>query len=270
MRPSKEKIKYLLHLYHHQNDHQSLTWLARQLGISKSTLSRVINGFFEDGLIAEKGKVHLSAAGMKQAKAYQKDVDRICDWLMTHAAFTYEEAYDEAIFLYVSLSSQAKDKLITAECMNRFFQTMRNIKFIYGDMLTVSLCEGEYPLAFAILQKDGTDLSIVNDGFVHPGSLRIERDQGMFVFQTKEMEWETTQSHMTVKGFLSSFHYQSTHGFKEARQIDKDFFVPVSHFRFYHCQEERILQTVFKIRIRASAGSIHMFECEALLNVIIK
>ena len=76
MKLTKEKISYLLHLYDYQNDDFSLTKMARHMGVSKSTLSRQLQSFYEEGMIEEKGKVRLTAHGCQMARIYKQNIEK--------------------------------------------------------------------------------------------------------------------------------------------------------------------------------------------------
>lgn len=56
MQLTKEKLSYLLFLYKQREMDYTVTRLAQEVGVSKSTFSRVLNTFYQEGLTTEKGK----------------------------------------------------------------------------------------------------------------------------------------------------------------------------------------------------------------------
>ena len=56
-----EKIKSLLLM--NENKKITVTLLAKKMNVSKATMSRMINTFYEQGLTLDKGKCHLSKKG---------------------------------------------------------------------------------------------------------------------------------------------------------------------------------------------------------------
>ena len=56
MQITKERLVYLLFLYEHKDKGYTLTRIAQEMGISKSTVSRLLNTFYQEGLLQEKGK----------------------------------------------------------------------------------------------------------------------------------------------------------------------------------------------------------------------
>lgn len=99
MEITKEKLAYLLFLYNQKDTNCTVTRLAEEFGVSKSTFSRVLNSFYHENLIIQKGKGILSIKGEKLAKSYLKDITEIKSWLKSISNFSDEEAYHEALTL---------------------------------------------------------------------------------------------------------------------------------------------------------------------------
>ena len=74
MQLTKEKLSYLLFLYKQREMDYTVTRLAQEVGVSKSTFSRVLNTFYQEGLTTEKGKGILSCQGCRMAREYLKDI----------------------------------------------------------------------------------------------------------------------------------------------------------------------------------------------------
>ena len=70
MHLTKEKLSYLLFLYKQKKMDYTVTRLAQEVGVSKSTFSRVLNTFYQEGLTTEKGKGILSCQGCRMAREY--------------------------------------------------------------------------------------------------------------------------------------------------------------------------------------------------------
>jgi len=270
MQLTREKINYLLFLYEHQETNYTITKMAQHIGVSKSTLSRVLNTFYQDGLVLEKGKGKLSCLGCKQARQYKKEIQKITNWLMNTADFKQEEAYQEALTLILSLSHQGKLKLVNHTNIARLFELIENIKYINGDMLSANLDDGQYPFAFTVYKEDGIGISMANDGFVHPALLNVCLGRGELLLTVKEVEHESLMGKMVLKGKLSSLKYQIDGQYQEAELLHDNYIIPISQLHFYYSKDERILQTAFKIRVQANVGLIHMPESEAIITIIIK
>ena len=173
MEITKEKLAYLLFLYKQKETNCTVTRLAEEFGVSKSTFSRVLNIFYHENLIIQKGKGILSTKGEKLAKNYFKDIAEIKLWLKNISNLSDEEAYQEALTLVLVLSNKTRYNLISDLYKKKLFEKIDKIKSISGDMLTVNLEDGKYQFAFTIYKLNKLEISMANDGFVHPGILEI-------------------------------------------------------------------------------------------------
>ena len=258
MEITKEKLAYLLFLYKQKETNCTVTRLAEEFGVSKSTFSRVLNIFYHENLIIQKGKGILSTKGEKLAKNYFKDIAEIKLWLKNISNLSDEEAYQEALTLVLVLSKK------------KLFEKIDKIKSISGDMLTVNLEDGKYQFAFTIYKLNKLEISMANDGFVHPGILEINNGKGNLILFPKEIEHESLLGNIILKGQVESLKYMLDQEFISSQNIKNSYIIPIDRLKFHYCKEERILQTSIKIKVRANVGIIHMPESCAVLNIILK
>lgn len=270
MQLTKEKINYLLFLYDHLQDHYTITKMAQHIGVSKSTFSRVLNTFYQDGLISEKGKGTLSCKGCTLARQYKQEVQKLTNWLMYSVGFSQDAARQEAISLILSMSDEGRAKLVNHTNIIRLFQLIENIKYINGDMLSANLDDGLYPFAFTVYKEDKVSISMANDGFVHPAYLKVCLGSGKLILKAKEIEHESLMGKMVLKGKLSSLKYQVDNVYEQAEFLHDNYIIPISKLNFYYSKEEKILQTTIKIQVQANVGLIHMPESEAIMSIMIK
>lgn len=270
MEITKEKLAYLLFLYKQKETNCTVTRLAEEFGVSKSTFSRVLNIFYHENLIIQKGKGILSTKGEKLAKNYFKDIAEIKLWLKNISNLSDEEAYQEALTLVLVLSNKTRYNLISDLYKKKLFEKIDKIKSISGDMLTVNLEDGKYQFAFTIYKLNKLEISMANDGFVHPGILEINNGKGNLILFPKEIEHESLLGNIILKGQVESLKYMLDQEFISSQNIKNSYIIPIDRLKFRYCKEERILQTSIKIKVRANVGIIHMPESCAVLNIILK
>ncbi|MFR4948744.1 hypothetical protein [Thomasclavelia spiroformis] len=270
MEITKEKLAYLLFLYKQKETNCTVTRLAEEFGVSKSTFSRVLNIFYHENLIIQKGKGILSTKGEKLAKNYFKDIAEIKLWLKNISNLSDEEAYQEALTLVLVLSNKTRYNLISDLYKKKLFEKIDKIKSISGDMLTVNLEDGKYQFAFTIYKLNKLEISMANDGFVHPGILEINNGKGNLILFPKEIEHESLLGNIILKGQVESLKYMLNQEFISSQNIKNSYIIPIDRLKFHYCKEERILQTSIKIKVRANVGIIHMPESCAVLNIILK
>lgn len=267
---TKEKLTYLLFLYDYKDKGYTITRIAQEMNTSKSTISRVLNTFYQEGLLLEKGKGKLSCHGCQIAKRYKHDIYELSKWLQDSADFNEEQAYQEALLLVLTLTDEARRKLVNNTRKEKLFKLIKNVKEISGDMLSANLGDGEYPFAFTVYKKNCVGISMANGGFYHPGILEIKLGYGQMVFKLKEVEHVSLTGKMILKGKLESLKYEIENQFISGHFLRGNFILPISKLRFFYSKEERILQTSIKIRVKADVGIIHMPESEAILTIIFK
>lgn len=270
MQLTKEKLSYLLFLYKQKEMNYTVTRLAQEVGVSKSTFSRVLNVFFQEGLTSKKGKGALSCQGCRLAKDYLKDINKLSKWLKYTADFDDDEAYQEALSLVLTLTPEARAKLVNNTSKERLFELINNVKEISGDMLSANLDDGQYPFAFTVYKSDKMGISMANDGFFHPGILEIKMGHGVLLLKPKEVERESMMGKMVLKGKLGSLKYLVDQEYVGCRMIKDDYIIPISKLRFYYSKEERMLQTSVKVKVKPNIGKIHMPESIAIMNIILK
>lgn len=270
MQLTKEKLTYLLFLYDYKDKGYTITRIAQEMNISKSTISRVLNTFYQEGLLLEKGKGKLSCQGCQMAKRYKHDINKLSKWLQDSADFNEEQAYQEALLLVLTLSDETRRKLVTNTSKEKLFKLIANVKEISGDMLSVNLDDGEYSFAFTVYKKDRVGISMVNEGFYHPGVLEIKQGYGQLILKPKEVEHVSLSGKMVLKGKLESLKYEIENQFISSHFIRGNFVIPISKLRFFYSKEERMLQASIKIIVKVDVGIIHIPENEVILTIIFK
>ncbi|MFR6666862.1 MAG: hypothetical protein ACLUQX_12105, partial [Thomasclavelia spiroformis] len=241
MEITKEKLAYLLFLYKQKETNCTVTRLAEEFGVSKSTFSRVLNIFYHENLIIQKGKGILSTKGEKLAKNYFKDIAEIKLWLKNISNLSDEEAYQEALTLVLVLSNKTRYNLISDLYKKKLFEKIDKIKSISGDMLTVNLEDGKYQFAFTIYKLNKLEISMANDGFVHPGILEINNGKGNLILFPKEIEHESLLGNIILKGQVESLKYMLDQEFISSQNIKNSYIIPIDRLKFHYCKEERIL-----------------------------
>ena len=234
MEITKEKLAYLLFLYKQKETNCTVTRLAEEFGVSKSTFSRVLNIFYHENLIIQKGKGILSTKGEKLAKNYFKDIAEIKLWLKNISNLSDEEAYQEALTLVLVLSNKTRYNLISDLYKKKLFEKIDKIKSISGDMLTVNLEDGKYQFAFTIYKLNKLEISMANDGFVHPGILEINNGKGNLILFPKEIEHESLLGNIILKGQVESLKYMLDQEFISSQNIKNSYIIPIDRLKFHY------------------------------------
>ncbi len=270
MKLTEERLEYLLFLHRNQKIAYNGSRLAEEFGVSKSTVSRVLNGFFDMGLLEKKGKPILSAKGKKLAKESLEEIKKIQRWLVSTIAIGEEEAEVEAKTLALNLSERTKRRIIQKNHKDDLFEFLTNVKKINGDVLSFNLHEGEYPVAFTIYSLENREVSMSNEGFRHPAVLKIQDGKGDILLEPRELEHESMMGELVLKGRLDTLSYEDQGEYRDCITLKNRYHIPIAGLDFRYSKEERMLESSFEIQVKPSVEKIHMPVKAALFRLIIK
>ncbi|MGX8850696.1 hypothetical protein [Amedibacillus sp. YH-ame10] len=273
MRLTQEKLNYLLYINQHQHTIYTMTDIAGRLGINKSTLSKVLSSFYQEGYMVEKGKIQLSKEGLALAKTWQEEIDNITKWLLETTAITLAEAKQEALSFALHMSQHTKESLLKVNEMHNFLYVLEDVKMIYGEMMSMHIKDGEYPFSFTLYKdqvENRLEISMSNEAFYHPGVLKIEEGKGFLVLHYHEIEVRSKHGKTVVKGTLEHLQYDNGLTYMDAKPWKDSFLIPIAGIEFYHSKQERILQGHLKLKMKVSVKTNEMPESIALLAIIFK
>lgn len=273
MKMTEEKLKYLLFIYQLNAKEESVTSAARKLGVSKSTVSRMISQFYDQGIVRQTGKLDLTCDGCALAKKWTQEISGLTDWICREAQIPESQAENEALMMALHLTDDTKQKLIARNYMKKFYENIRNVNQITGDLLCANLIESEYYFAFTLYKIDSKNenyISMANAGFYHPGILRIENGRGWIRLRTRMVENLSAHGKVTLSGKLNSLQYKKAGKYVQAIQEQDTFCFPIDDMLFFYNHSERFLQSSLRLRLKSDVGNMHMPEKEALFTMIFR
>ena len=234
-----EKIKSLLLM--NENKKITVTLLAKKMNVSKATMSRMINTFYEQGLTLDKGKCQLSKKGQEYIEKIQEKIKNLTYWLQETSHLNEEEARQEAIKLYTTLNDETIERICSRIHFNKVFDQLGDLVEFSGHYLEHHLEPGKYNFSFTLFHyKDANVHSMANRGFEHPAYLLIEQHQGYFI-QDKEYD---------------------------CFEKNDCFYIPITDLNFFYTKEERLMQTSLTVKLKVNLLKGHMPENLALLKIL--
>ena len=245
-----EKIKSLLLM--NENKKITVTLLAKKMNVSKATMSRMINTFYEQGLTLDKGKCQLSKKGQEYIEKIQEKIKNLTYWLQETSHLNEEEA-----------------RICSRIHFNKVFDQLGDLVEFSGHYLEHHLEPGKYNFSFTLFHyKDANVHSMANRGFEHPAYLLIEHHQGFLVFQPIEMKKELLKERITISSKLKSMKYLIQN--KECDCFEKNdcFYIPITDLNFFYTKEERLMQTSLTVKLKVNLLKGHMPENLALLKIL--
>ncbi|MDO5813078.1 MAG: MarR family transcriptional regulator [Bacillota bacterium] len=262
-----EKIKCLLLI--NENKKVTVTALAKKMNVSKATMSRMINTFYEQGLTLDKGKCQLSKNGREYIEKIQREIKNLTYWLQETSHLNEEEARKEAIKLYTTLNKETIERICSRIHFNQVFDQLGDLVEFSGHYLEHHLETGKYNFSFTLFHyKDANIHSMANRGFEHPAYLLIEQHQGFLVFQPIEMKKELLKERITISSKLKSMKYLIDDREYECFEKNNCFYIPITDLKFFYTKEERLMQTSLTVKLKVNLLKGHMPENLALLKIL--
>lgn len=113
------------------------------MNVSKATMSRMINTFYEQGLTLDKGKCQLSKKDKNILKNSRK-IKNLTYWLQETSHLNEEEARQEAIKLYTTLNDETIERICSRIHFNKVFDQLGDLVEFSGHYLEHHLEPGKY------------------------------------------------------------------------------------------------------------------------------
>lgn len=269
---TEEKINYLLFLYEIQDRPLSVTAAAGACGVAKSTFSRTLSAFLEMGYVEESGKTVLSASGKERARVLRREVDQMKEWLQSEISLQGSRLEEEALRTVCALSADTRKRLYARHRLSIFFASLKSVTEIPGERLCFQLPDGEYEFAFSIYKsgQEESQLSMADQGFFHPGLLRIHDGKGEIFLRIREVEQDSRVRGVRMRGQVESLSCRINGSFCPCKRQDDAFLFPIQTLNFFYREEERILQTSIEMEFTSSAGPAHMPKSRARMILIFK
>lgn len=262
------KLKYLFVLLQCEEHEYTVSSLAKVFGVAKSTVSRTLDAFREEGLV-RTDVLRLTEYGRKLGEQYLKERELITQWLMSEQHSSYEVAKEDAVHFLIAVSQKTKDVFLQKAAYAVMCKKMEETKHLDGSAVAKILGDGTYSLPFTFYrEKQGKHnfISMANRGFYHPATLIIKNGIGMIHLRGKTIE-ETSLLGFILKGKLATLKYMSNHQYQKAGQDQDQFFFPLDALDFHYEKEEKRLQGNIKLRMGCTVGCMHMPESTATLIV---
>lgn len=266
------KLKYLFILLQNEEQEYTVSSLARVLGVAKSTVSRTLDSFEQQG-ITRAETLQLTEYGKRIGKQYLEERNLIALWLMSELHSSYEVAKDDAVHFLLSVTQETKEILLAKARYAVMCDRMKTIGHLDGTVVARCLGDGTYQLPFTFYrERSGKHdfISMANRAFHHPAALVVKNGAGMIYLRAKMIEETSMLGGFKLKGKLESLKYLSNNKYLKAGQDQDQFFLPLDALDFHFERKEKMLQASIKLKMACSVGVIHMPESVAILTIFIQ
>lgn len=237
------RLLYLLYLNRTDESNCTVTKMAKNFQVSKSTVSRNMDYFVEQGIVYTD-TMRLTTYGERLAKEYAEEVDLLESWVKMTTPCGAEENRDNALKMAVNLSENMKKQIIQKARLNKMFQNLNHRGEISFSEFVKDLEDGSYPVSFMIFReemKPGRYFSMANRGFSHPAVLKISGDTGMLQLKAVTMERRNMMDSIMMSGKLLKMGYDRKGRFIPAEKVGDIYQIPADALEYTFHKDENLL-----------------------------
>lgn len=275
MAESSEVLRLRALLGFYNDDNVTVTGLSRSLGEEKYTISRLLSSMEEEGLVDRSNNRHpkLTAKGLDVAEQYAKRVETMTNYLQFQGVST-DNVRSDALKMALYLSDESIAALRKEEELEAAKYDFRDRRKFSGTEFFAKLPDGNYKLSFIVYREKAnnvTNVSMVNEGFEHPGILSVTDGVGVIQLHMTTLNARSAKTGAAMKGKVKSVKYFDNGDFINA-EINGDIVsFPAESFSFYNLRPgfSPVLHGTLPVKITANVGTMYMPESIAFFTVIL-
>ena len=254
---------------------RNVTGIARTLGEEKYSVSRAIASLERDGYITREDarNPRLTEKGMSAAKRYSERLEITLNHLL-YEGVDMESAKRDAFVWALYCTDSTMDAVRATEERYRVKYELRDQKQFTGASLCKKLKDGCYAFPFLIFRehiKNGTNLSMANEGFEHPCNLYVKNGVGTVQLRAVPLSAKSQLSGMMMSGRVTSIRYFDSGRFVSAEPNGQIFSFPAEVLQFVNVGSNagQILHGSVCLQMECSVGPIHMPESVAIFSMLV-
>lgn len=269
------KLRVLLCFLRSDPEDCTVTGISRTLGEEKYSVSRAIASLEKDGYVSREDVRNpiITELGYKAATRYAERLEITLNHLL-YEGVDLESAQRDAFYWALYCTDSTMDAVRATEERYRVKYELRDKKQFSGAELCRHLKNGSYQFPFLIFRehiKNGSNLSMANEGFEHPCSLIIENGIGTVQLRARPVSAKSRVSGKLMNGKVQSIRYFSAGRYISAESNGQVFSLPADALQFVNVGSGtgQILHGSVCIQAECSVGILHMPESTAIFTILI-
>ena len=268
------KLRVLLYFLNNGKEDCSVVKISKVLDVTKQRVSRVLIDLEENGYADRTDQRHpvLTESGTEYAKNYAERIRVSLNHLL-YEGVPLQQAEEDA-YRWAIDNTEATMKVIReAETKCRVKYELRNREHFSGKELCKAFGDGDFEFNFIVYraeQKNGSNLSMANKGFEHPGHLIIKNGVGKIRLRAVELEAKSPVTKIKMKGKVDGLKYHYNGDFCQADISNDIITFPADAMEFVNIGEgiNQIVHGSVGIKVRCTVFPMHMPESEAIFTMI--
>lgn len=253
----------------------TVTAIARTLGEEKYTVSRAFASLERDGYITREDPRNplITEKGYLTAKRYSERLDIALNHLL-YEGVDMESAKQDAFVWALYCTDSTIEAVRATEARYRVKYELRDQKQFSGATLCRRLKDGCYAFPFLLFRehiKNGSNLSMANEGFEHPCNLYVKKGVGTVQLRSVSLSAKSQLSGALMSGRIQSLRYFDAGRFLSAESNGQLFSFPADVLQFVNVGSNagQILHGTVCLQMECSVGPVHMPESVAIFSMLI-
>ena len=271
MELTMNRLLYLLYLNRAEECDCTISKMARLFQVSKSTVSRNLDYFVEQGIVYSDS-VKLTGYGQHMAEHYSEEVELMENWVEWTASCGDKKDRENAMHMVVCLDEEMKTKMFQKIRMRRMFEHLNYRGNISFSEFAKDLEDGNYPVGFVIYREDFQDgkyFSMADKGFSHPANMKVMGENGIIQLKAVTMERRNILDNLILSGKLMKLEYSKKGNFVPVLKSGDIYQIPADAFEYNFHKDENLLIGNMTIRLYAPLANKKMHVKRAVLSLII-
>ncbi len=253
----------------------TVTAIARTLGEEKYSVSRALASLEKEECVCREDvrNPRLTEKGRLLAERYSERLEITLNHLL-YEGVDMESAKKDAFVWALYCTDSTMEAVRATEERYRVKYELRNQKRFTGGTLCKKLKDGCYSFPFLIFRehiKNGSNLSMANEGFEHPCSLYVKNGIGTVQLRAVPVSAKSPRSGMRMSGRVKSIRYFDAGRYISAESNGQIFSFPAEVLQFVNVGADagQILHGSVCLQMEASVGPIHMPDSTAIFSMLV-
>ena len=253
----------------------TVTTIARTLSGEKYSVSRAFSSLEKDGYLtrSDNRSPRLTEKGYLAAKRYSERLETALNHLL-YEGVDMESAKKDAFVWALYCTDSTMDAVRATEERYRVKYELREQKQFSGATLCRKLKDGCYPFPFLIFRehiKNGSNISMANEGFEHPCSLYVKKGVGTVQLRAVSLSAKSPLSGKVMSGWVKAIRYFDAGRYTSAETNGQIFSFPADVLQFINVGSNtgQILHGSVCLQMECSVGTIHMPESTAIFSMLV-
>lgn len=246
------QARYLIAMYHMRDRERTMTKIALALGVSKPSVTNMINLFIEKGVV-KKGN-NLIPSLTPQGKALTEKILRkhavIKGYFRGELDIPEEQASEDALVFMFELSEKSVESFIRKieiDTARKRIHSMETNPYI-SDFKGI-LEDGVYEMDFTLFRKADGGVSMGNKGLLHPAKLTVTEGKAVLSLRAVPISHRAPLGNV-LRGRLARLFYWNGESYTEVEEQGGEYAFPMMDVRWNWDQIKTWIARWWKSRSR--------------------